>query len=163
MKLKLIALMMGLALISGCANRQLVQRMPFPSAEYSALPTTGTGTVEGQAFLKTVGGDVKYGAGTEVYLIPVTSYSEQWYDIVFNQHKVPVISDPRQTPYVRIVQADGAGNFKFEDVPPGKYFARADVTWSAPSQYGGLALQGGPMANRISVSNGKITRTMITR
>ena len=161
--MKLIALMMGLSLIAGCVNQQLAHRMPFPSAEYSVLPTTGTGTVEGQAFLKTVGGDVKYGAGTDVYLIPITSYSEEWYDITFNQHKQTAMSDPRQTPYVRTVKADGAGNFKFEDVPPGKYFARADVTWSIPSPYGGLLLQGGAIANRIDVSNGKVTRIMITR
>ncbi|WP_081253157.1 hypothetical protein [Pseudomonas yamanorum] len=163
MKLKIIALMIGLALISGCANQQPVPRIPFPSAEYEALPTTGTGTIEGQAFLKTVGGDVKYGAGSEVYLVPITSYSEQWYDVSYRQQKPFAVSDPRQAKFVRMVRADGNGNFKFEEVPPGKYFIRADVFWKAPSPYGGLSQQGGSMANRIEVSNGKLTRVIITR
>jgi poly(3-hydroxybutyrate) depolymerase len=161
---RLSAISFCAALLFGCATPpQPVQRIPFPVEEYSRLPTKGTGVVEGQAFLKTNGGDVKFGAGSEVTLIPVTTYSEQWYDVGFVQHKPITESDRRQLPYVRFTQADGNGNFKFTELPAGQYFISAEVIWQAPSPYGGTAKQGGRIANRITVNEGKSTRTMLTR
>jgi hypothetical protein len=59
----------------GCETPQTekLPRMAFPVEEYEKLPTQGTGIVRGQAFLRTVGGDVKVGAGSKVALNPVTS------------------------------------------------------------------------------------------
>lgn len=136
--------------------------MDFPVAEYSSLAHSGTGTVEGQVFMKTVGGDVKYGAGSEVILNPVTSYSEQWYDASYDLHRPMSPADSRQAQYVLTIQADGSGNFKFSNVPPGKYFVTSSVFWQIPSQFG-LSRQGGMMTNRITVTNDQVTRSIITR
>jgi hypothetical protein len=136
--------------------------MDFPVVEYSALSHVGSGTVEGQVFMKTVGGDVKYGAGSEVILNPITSYSEQWYDASYNLHRPMSPADARQAQYLVTIQADGSGNFKFNNVPPGRYFVTSSVFWQIPSQFG-LSRQGGMMTNRITVTNDQVTRTIVSR
>ena len=45
----------------------------------ASLAPAGTGTITGQAFLKTRGGEVRFGAGNMVLLIPSTPYTEEDY------------------------------------------------------------------------------------
>lgn len=160
---RLAAPLIAAAFLAGCISQpKPFDRIPFPAAEYAPLPTAGTGVVEGQVFMKTVGGDVKSGAGAEVVLNPITSYSEQWYDAAYVKHAPIQKGDERQEKYLRIVQADGSGNFKFSDVPPGKYFLTSGVFWQAPPQFG-LTQQGSQMTNRINVTNGQTIWSIITR
>jgi ABC-type transport system substrate-binding protein len=149
--------------IAGCAAAT-VQRMPFPEAEYAALAKTGTGRVTGQAFMRTIGGDVKVAAGSDVALNPVTSYSQQWYDVVYVQRKNITAWDPRLDEYVMNTRADAEGRFEFVNVPPGDYFVRSLVLWAAPTgPYGSLQQQGGFVVERITVNDGEETKVIVTR
>jgi hypothetical protein len=47
--------------------------------EYAAFEQPGRGSIAGQAFLTTRGGDVKMGAGRTVTLDPATRYARAWY------------------------------------------------------------------------------------
>jgi hypothetical protein len=78
-------LVIGLVVsVVGCASvAPLVPRLPFPSDEYAALATTGTGVVKGQVFMKTRGGDVKTAAGSEIHMDPVTTYSTQHHEVTY--------------------------------------------------------------------------------
>ena len=49
-------------------------------SEFLPYAGTGTNTVTGQAFLKTRDGEVRFGAGCEVVVVPVTSYTIQIYE-----------------------------------------------------------------------------------
>ena len=165
MKLKQIGLaLLAASALGGCAvpQQQIVPRAPFPIAEYESLPTSGSGTLTGQVFMRTVGGDVKYGAGSDVYILPVTSYSTQWYTESYLGGQVLGAPDPRAEKGMKLTQADGTGYFKFTDVPPGKYYLSSKVTWQAPTQYG-LSLQGGVIAKVIVIENGKEVREMLTK
>ncbi|WP_240349681.1 hypothetical protein [Pseudomonas putida] len=148
--------------LSGCAGQPPLQRPPFPVEEYQKLVLDGAGTVSGQVFMKTVGGDVKYGAGSEVALFPVTSYSNFWYQNGYLQSKPIVPSDERQKKYMKVTQADGNGNFKFTNVAPGDYYVSSMVVWQAPTQFG-LATQGGYVAKPIAVDEKTEARVMLTR
>lgn len=160
--IRLMAAAFAFAALAGCVTPQPPQtRMFFPVSEYEALPRAGTGVVEGQVFMKTVGGDVKYGAGSEVLLNPVTSYSEEWYRATFIQNVPLSPADTRQDQYIRTTQADGNGNFRFADVPPGEYYVLSDVYWQAPTQFG-MSTQGGLVAKRISVENDQTARVIVT-
>jgi hypothetical protein len=152
------------SILSGCASAPPAQRIAFNEAEFQRLPQTGTGVVEGQVFTKTLGGDVKYGAGEEVRLIPATSYGEQWWQVAVLEKKEMSAPDPRYINYIRTTQADGSGSFHFEDVPPGRYFVSSRVAWYAPTGFrGSLQLQGGYVANRLEIQNGKTARVVITQ
>lgn len=163
MKKVWIPLALSLAL-SACAipQQQAVPRVPFPASEYDALPKTGTGSLTGQVFMRTVGGDVKFGAGSDVHLQPVTSYSQQWYEVNYLGGQPLAPADPRASQGLLTTQADGNGNFSFSSVPPGKYFLSSTVSWQAPSPYG-LLPQGGVVAKIITISNDSQAREMLTK
>ncbi len=158
---KIFAALAVVSALSGCAQ-PMVQRISFPASEYAALATTGTGVVSGQAFLRTLGGDVKYGAGSSVYLLPATSYTDQWFNENYLGGRALSEPDPRASQGKLETQADGSGNFVFRDVPRGSYYLSTIVTWQAPTQFG-LATQGGVVAKKIEVSDGKETRVILTR
>ena len=161
-KISAAVLILSAALLTACANQKPVDRPPFPIDEYAQLQTVGTGKVAGQVFMKTVGGDVRFGAGSDVYLFPGTSYSDFWYQTNYVSQKPIAPPDSRQMQYTKIVQADGSGNFEFSDIPPGRYYISSMVTWQAPTQWG-LAAQGGWVAKSATVSNGATARVMLTR
>ena len=156
------------ALLVGCAvpfqNPQApARRMPFPEAEYLALPKTGTATVRGQAFLTTKGGDVKVAAGKRVLLNPVTSYSLEWYERSYVPRRRIEEADPKLEAYIRTQIADGNGRFVFKNVPTGEYFIITTITWEVPTGYqGGVQVEGGMVAKRIKVNAGEEVEAIVT-
>lgn len=153
------------ATLAGCAapQQQVVQRPPFPEAEYATLEKEGTATVTGQVFLKTRGGDVKTGAGNVVYLNPATSYSK----FIYDRRNQPVSFSPPDTrllAYLRQTVADASGRFTFKNVPAGEYYVTGQVTWEAPVGYqGSMVRQGGMIWKLISVQEGEAVEIMVTQ
>src|SRR5262245_56403408 len=74
-RVSVILIAVGVVVLAGCfQTRILSPSVPFDAdAQLNAL-REGKGSVTGQAFKKTVGGDVKYGAGNAVTLYPLTPY-----------------------------------------------------------------------------------------
>ena len=137
--------------------------MPFPEAEYLALPKTGTATVRGQAFLTTKGGDVKVAAGKRVLLNPVTSYSLEWYERSYVPSRRIEEADPKLEAYIRTQIADGNGRFAFKNVPTGEYFITTTITWEVPTGYQGtVQVEGGLVAKRIKVNAGEEVEVVVT-
>lgn len=157
-----LAISAFVTLLTACAMQAPIQRPVFPEAEYQRLELSGSGSVSGQVFMRTVGGDVKYGAGSNVFLFPDTTYSEFWYQRSYIEQKALTPPDERQMVYTKVTQADGNGNFKFSNVAPGNYYVSSSVVWQAPTQFG-LANQGGIVAKSISVSADNEMRVMLTR
>jgi hypothetical protein len=142
-----------------------IARPPFPVEEYAALPVknSGTATITGQAFLRTVGGDVKTAAGQVVMLNPETSYSDFWYQKSYLSNQKMEESDPRLLPYIYQTIADADGRFKFGNVPAGKYFLTTQVVWRVPMAYGVLVPTGGWISRLVSVEDGKEIEVILTR
>ena len=59
------------AFLAGCAAPKVDLNSTLDPREVAYIKASGSGQIAGQAFLKTVGGDVKYAAGNAVTLIPV--------------------------------------------------------------------------------------------
>ena len=138
--------------------------MPFPEDEYKALAKVGNAVVNGQAFLKTRGGDVKTAAGNEVVLNPVTSYSLEWYEKSYVPGMPMVSADSRIEAFIRKQIADGNGRFTFKNVPPGEYFVTTKVIWEAPTGYqGSLQRQGGWITKRVTVKSDEEIDVILTR
>lgn len=156
-------------LLAGCISPQTPQIQPltaaFTEAEYAPYLKPGTGRIAGQAFLKTVGGDVKYGAGDDVYLNPVTSLNTEWFAKGVLAGKPVGRTRPDQiksSTYERHAVADAEGRFEFENLPSGNYYLTCKITWGVPDE-GIIQTTGGVAYAKITVRNGQTTKAIVTR
>src|SRR5437660_1605419 len=97
--------------IASCMTPVAEHKVPFNEAEFTRYAGSGTSSVVGQAFLKTRGGEVRYGAGNEVVLVPATSYTEETERVIKAGGYIKLnTNDPRYYKYRRVTRADGFGN-----------------------------------------------------
>lgn len=167
-KVRILAAALATAwLMTGCIRHHVATFVPLPfdEAEYASLPTTGTGTVRGQVFAKTVGGDVVFGAGNNVVMIPATAYGTQRYrEQVIAGKLLSQPEDPRFAKYVKSTVADGEGRFTFQNVPPGRYYVFSHVTWEAYATNRYVTdTQGGRVSREIEVQDDQETAAILTR
>jgi hypothetical protein len=169
------------AFVAGCVTpqRQLttpqaaVPQPTVPFDESALLPFAGKGTstITGQAFLKTAGGEVRYGAGDNVLLIPVTPYTTQevgWADSTLIIAGVPTptsqnMFDLRLQKYIRTVVGDGSGNFEFQNIPAGDYYVLCPIIWSVPNYELGIIDKTGGVAHaKTHVDDGETVKVVVT-
>jgi hypothetical protein len=101
---------------------QKMERISFPLEEYNKLARTGKGTVKGAIYVQDAYDKKVPGSGTRLYLNPVTSYSDQWYEESYlGGHKMEK-ADARLFNYLRFTASDSSGNFAFYGVPTGRYY-----------------------------------------
>lgn len=175
-----LAAAFSFALLTGCASTPPPQpTASFNPAEAQYSRARGTATVKGQAFLRRNDGVVVYGAGSDVMLIPKTSYADEVFQASFKGRKLRMevrlfgnagpnlmnndySLDPAMEAFVRRQKADGQGNFAFESIPPGEYFILTRVTWCVPSRYG-CEQQGGDLLETVRVApTDKVLNAMLT-
>lgn len=150
------------ALLSGCVSPQKPQSLPpFPQAEYDKLKVEGQDKLTGQAFLKTMGGDVKVAAGSQVVLMPKTSYTDFQFATCMGYVRCEK-EDMRAAKYEKVTIADAQGKFEFDNIAPGEYYVQTSVTWMRPSTYG-LVTEGGALMSAASVKHGQNNTVMVTR
>lgn len=139
------------------------RKTAFVEAEYSPYAQPGTGVIEGQAFLRTRGGEVRYGAGGDVNLNPVTSYSSEWWQRTVLGGQPLTDPDPRAARYHRVVRADGEGRFRFDSLPPGSYYIAAEVAWEVPNypKIGKISMTGGVVGDSIALRPGQTARAIL--
>lgn len=100
-----------------------VARIEFPVDEYRTLARSGKGTIKGKIYLSnSYGGSKVLGAGTRLYLNPMTSYSKQWYEVSYIGGQKMQKADSRLFNYLRFTAANNDGSFAFYGVPSGRYF-----------------------------------------
>jgi hypothetical protein len=147
-------------MFTGCVVTQ-PRKAVFIESEYEPYLKTGTGSIEGQAFAKTLGGDVKFAAGNTIACTPVTSYSEEWFATAVLRERRMVPGDPREEKYIRHTTADGFGNFLFENLPAGTYFITTNIVWYVPSKYG-FQRTGGWAQTTVDLPESKRVRAIVT-
>lgn len=100
-------------------------------------------------------GVVVYAAGSEVNLIPVTTYSTERMNVIYGPTKFSAFGrsfkndDQEYYQYMKTVIADGEGRFAFAGVPNGSYFVVTSVQWLA-----GNMPQGGALMERVTITAG---------
>jgi hypothetical protein len=102
----------------------------YNEAEFAPWDGKGTAMIRGQAFLKTVGGDVKTCAGEDVFLLPATSYVDEF--IATPNARGHLNVDPRLTAKFRSTICDAQGNFTFASVPAQRWYIDTRVVWGVP-------------------------------
>jgi hypothetical protein len=119
----------------------------------------GTGSIEGQAFLKTQGGDVKLAAGNEAVLVPVNDYTTELFEAAMLGIFQNLDTDPRYSQYRRVTIVDAQGNFTFSDLPSGEWYVMSTVVWKA-ARYG---VEGGVVGKLVLVYPDRATKVIVTR
>ena len=165
-----IASIMTLALLAGCVvptPTVVPQQQAFNAADLVWSKETGTGVVSGNAFLRTVGGDVKSCAGFPVSLAPHSPYSQERATILYGSDaggyqplnslvRVPKVH-PDFSSFYRRTTCDINGEFEFTNVPSGVWYLVAIVTWKTVSTgFGGAVTyhnQGGRIMRRVEVDD----------
>lgn len=162
--MRLAALSLVVLVFVGCAEPRLAR---FDEAEYAPFAAVGSGTVVGQAFLKTRGGDVKYAAGCEVRLAPRTTVSEETYQREYlggeKLEPIPAATLAKMRTYGQQVIGDGEGRFRFKAVPPGRYFIVTEITWEVPDPLTGTARTGGAVLEPLEVKGDETVEVVATR
>lgn len=124
---------------------------PVIPAEYTPYDGNGNGTLIGQAFLTTRGGDVKVAAGRTITLDPASSYARQWNSRYGSElsrfSEMPPA--PQFAKHRRATIADAEGRFRFTNLPVGNYIVRTAVTWETGALNAGL--QGGVVSEAVEV------------
>ncbi len=105
-------------------------------------------------------GEVRYAAGSEVFLNPVTSYSKQWYHESYLRNAPMAEADLRLSDYVVSTQADAEGKFEFKNVPAGEYYLTTTLVWYVPGSY---VPQGGAISKPITLEEGQELKVILTR
>lgn len=141
---KLAATAVVCALLSACnayggRNERVFPMAQEPWAAFDEVAlkagiAPGHAIVRGQAFSKTVGGDVKYGAGNDILIVPNTEYASQCIALLSAAPGTTCVVKIK--PYVRTVKADGEGRFEVTDLKPGSYVLSTIISWGVPGPYG---------------------------
>lgn len=175
MTIRIFIVLLAISFLNGCSltPRKTTPPTREPTSkeieEMESYLKAGTSTVQGQVFMTTRGGDVIYGAGSPVYLLPMTKYASYKMQGEFD---INISNDPVLVRYTRQKRADAAGNFEFSNVPAGDYLVISTVTWEAPTGYMTEASgsghvtyqqQGGWMLTGGKVGPGETVKVVITR
>ena len=123
--------------------------------EAAAFTGAGAANLHGQAFLKTVGGDVKTCATEEVSLMPGIPYFDEIMEKTKNG--LELHADKRAADLVRRTICDAQGNFSFTGVPAQKWYIVTTVTWDVPrveTYASSMDRQGGELIQSIDLHAG---------
>ncbi|HEY4124928.1 MAG TPA: hypothetical protein VGM36_09965 [Rhizomicrobium sp.] len=151
--MKRLGILTAAIFLSGCVGAPYVFQNHFDSADFEPWNGSGSATLSGQAFLKTVGGDVKTCAGAEVDLLPATAYNEEVVSAVRHaQLNMPTRSSGPDA-FMRKATCDAQGNFTFENLPALKWIVWTTVRWGVPRQYS-VDEQGGNLIKEIVLQSG---------
>ena len=137
-------------------------RTPLDMAELAPYRAPGTAVLSGQAFLKTRGGDVKYGAGCQVQVVPITSYQRERIQRKTMGNERLEEQDPRIEAFTKKTIADGSGNFEVKGLAAGQWVVYCSITWEVPGRYypertGGVAFA------VVTLGEGESRRVIVTR
>ncbi|MDI7863214.1 carboxypeptidase regulatory-like domain-containing protein [Rhizobiaceae bacterium n13] len=142
------------ATLSGCVTAP-EPKSKFDPSEAAFIHAQGAGSITGQAFLRRNDGMVVYAAGSEVYLIPKTTYADERIAGLYRGAKFngfvasPKNTDPQYAAMMRKTKADGEGRFAFQGLADGSYYIVTQVFWKA-----GDWTQGGSLMETATISAG---------
>jgi hypothetical protein len=109
-------------------NNGPMERMAFPVEEYARIPKRGYSTVTGSIYVENSNsGEKIMGKKVKLWLNPVTSYSNQWYEQDYlGGYKLSKI-DKRIFNYMKLEYSKSNGSFRFSGVPRGEYYLVGSV------------------------------------
>ena len=148
-------------LLNACVSAPKISST-FDPAEAAFIDKAGTGRISGQAFLRRNDGIVVYAAGSDVILIPRTTYATERMNALYGGGKINSLvpepeTDPRYVSMTKKTRADGEGRFEFHGLADGEYYIVTRVVWVV----GGYT-QGGGLMETANIRNGEAVDIIMT-
>lgn len=159
---KTVAALVSALSLGGCAQRAYTVQASFNPDSVAWAQTAGDDTLTGQAFLRTVGGDVKTCAGYPVVLVPYNSYFYEVTKAFAKGYSALTNKDPAAGSYARKSQCDARGDFSFSDLPTGEWIVVAEVRWGVPNGYF-VTPQGGVLFALANTTPSGDTKVLLTK
>jgi hypothetical protein len=147
--------------ITESQESQQLARIPFPVSEYNRLARTGKGTISGTIYVNDSYGKKIVGSGTRLYLNPVTSYSNQWYNASYIGGAKMQKADSRLFNYLRFTASDTNGKYAFYGVPSGSYYLIGTVKCGAECGYD--TPKSIRIATKVRISGNQIVKQDLSR
>lgn len=120
----------ALALSLGCSH-QVTPEESLNEREYARYRTAGSATIEGQVTMTLSNGTTLEGSACEVRLTPITTSSTEYIQKVVVPGGTKQWEEDADSIWW-LAQADAAGRFRFEQVPPGSYYLTCLAAWREP-------------------------------
>lgn len=149
--------------LAGCQTAQISKAFEPQAGGY--VLKKGTGSIEGQAFLRRDYGRLVTAAGERVFLIPATGYAVERFSAMFGGDMRSYYGTPVEEPppeYYRLrreTKVDMTGKFVFADVAPGRYIVATRIFWTEPHSY---LTRGGAIYDIVEVKNDSVTKAVIS-
>jgi len=156
-----LPLLFAISLVAGCVSGPKLESV-FDPGEAEAINQSGFGAVNGQAFLKRSDGSVVYAAGSEVYLIPRSTYADAHMNYLFQGRKFNnTVEQPSTEPaylsMTKRTKADADGRFTFSLLADGNYYLLTRITWKE-----GKVDAGGDLMEFVSLDGGQRVEVFMT-
>lgn len=147
--------------LAGCVSGPKLEAV-FDPNQAEAINQSGFGAVNGQAFITRSDGSVAYAAGSEVYLIPTSTYADAHMAYLFQGRKFNnTVEQPSTEPgylaMTKRTKADADGRFNFSLLADGNYYLLTRITWKE-----GKADGGGDLMEFVSLSGGQTVQVFMT-
>jgi hypothetical protein len=152
-------------LVASCQTARI--DAPFDPSAAAYVFEKGSGTIEGEAFLRRDSGTIMTAAGERVFLIPATAYAVARFETMFGgdrrAYAGAAVDDAPEAylRYRREAKVDMKGKFVFENVAPGRYIVATRVFWTETKSYFPVA-QGGAIYDIVEVEKDGTARAIIS-
>lgn len=155
------AVVTGLTLLTSCAGPAHKMSTAYSAADFAAYEGTGNANLNGQAFLRTKGGEVRTCAGSDVLLFPGTAYTREVMSALRSGAGSLDGLDTRWRDHARKAICGADGKFQFTGLPAGSWVVAVMVTWQVPmGSY--MAPQGGELRQTVTLKSGQTTDAVLS-
>lgn len=103
------------------------RKAAFIESEYAPYAGTGKAVIEGNACFELADGSTKCFENADVFINPVTTYSDEWYNRGWAGKEFLAKADSRALPFNKMIKTGKDGAFKFDGLQPGSYYVGAMV------------------------------------
>ncbi|MDE0207800.1 MAG: hypothetical protein OXP66_17430 [Candidatus Tectomicrobia bacterium] len=141
----------------------------FDLQEAAYIHDTGANVVEGRVFVRLWTGEEVLCRDKTVLLVPRTAFSEERIEYLYGGTREPGLRrhlqssrklaapDPRYREYMRRAPCNQAGEFRFENVADGTYFAIGGAAWKETVGWVSIS-----MMQPVDVEGGELVKMVLT-
>ena len=168
-RIGVLVLVGGVLGMAGCAVRQPVSMQAQPATaamqtkfdygEHEPYTRMGSSIITGQGFLRQAGGGIVTCAGSNVLLMPATSFFREFIEHL-RAGKTPQYNgtiDSRYRAMIKESQCDAQGKFSFSQLPGGAWLVLTEVKWEVR-----YLQQGGALMREVTLGSGDTVQVLLT-